>query len=123
MYNIRYYCCGLRHQTHNKLRKTLPVIPLVNDSERFLSTSWEISREEHRALQNRVHALEVFLREYVVDVKYLEKIDNIGKDEKKDLLVYNNNNNNNNNINNNNNNNNHHNNSVNASPLWHTQIP
>ncbi|CAI2173950.1 20307_t:CDS:2 [Funneliformis geosporum] len=75
------YSCGLRDRTHNKLRKELPVIPLVNDLE-ISNTSREISREEHIALQRRVHSLEVFLREYVVDVKYLKglKADDVIKE-------------------------------------------
>ncbi|CAI2163251.1 14166_t:CDS:10 [Funneliformis geosporum] len=65
---VQFYCCGIRNKTHNKLKKSLPVIPLVKSSERPLpSFSRDVSRDEHAALQQRVDALEVFLREYVVD--------------------------------------------------------
>ena len=68
-------CFGLRARIHNKLENSLPVIPLIDDFEESLPLpfSQEISREEYMALQNRVHALDVFLREYVVDVNCLEK--------------------------------------------------
>ncbi|CAI2182758.1 6340_t:CDS:2 [Funneliformis geosporum] len=72
---VQLYCCGIRNKTHNKLKKTLPVIPLVTSSEKPPpSFSRDVSRDEHAALQQRVDALEVFLREYVVDVNYLEDI-------------------------------------------------
>lgn len=68
------HSCGLRNRTQNKLRKELPIIPLINSNPGILNTSREISREEHIALQRRVHSLEVFLREYVVDIKYLKEL-------------------------------------------------
>ena len=71
-------CCGLRDRVHSKFENTLPVIPLIDDFEKLppLSSTKEISREEYTALQNRVHALDVFLREYVVEVDCLEKLRN-----------------------------------------------
>ncbi|CAG8651398.1 10170_t:CDS:10 [Funneliformis caledonium] len=72
---VQFYCCGVRKKARNKLIKSLPVIPLINNSERPQPpTSRDISRDEHAALQRRVDALEVFLREYVVDVNYLEAV-------------------------------------------------
>ncbi|CAI2179852.1 6883_t:CDS:2 [Funneliformis geosporum] len=65
-----HHSCGLRGRTHNKLRKELTVIPLVQNLG-VSSNPQEISRELI-ALQSRVNSLEVFLREYVVDVKYME---------------------------------------------------
>ena len=80
-----YCCCGLRDRIHNKIKNSLPVIPLVDDYKGSLplSSSKEISREEYIALQNKVHALDVFLREYVVDVKCLEKLRNDNSNDKK----------------------------------------
>ena len=83
---MQYYC-GLRDSIHKELKGALPVIPLVNDSEGLLSSSSpqlisleeHISREEHITLQNRVRALEIFLREYVVDVHCLETL--MGRDD------------------------------------------
>src|ERR1044072_5938135 len=73
---VQSYCCGLRRKTRHKLKKELSVIPLVSDPGQSPPVSQEVS---HRvtALQDRNNALEVFLREYVVDVKYLEKLKGI----------------------------------------------
>ncbi|CAG8648236.1 10601_t:CDS:2, partial [Funneliformis caledonium] len=68
------YSCGLRNRTQNKLRKELPVIPLINSNPEILNISRENSREELIALLHRVNSLEVFLREYVVDIKYLKEL-------------------------------------------------
>ncbi|CAI2164430.1 5934_t:CDS:2 [Funneliformis geosporum] len=79
---VQFYCCGLRNSTYNKLKKTLPIIPLINSSESPPPSSGDV------ALQQRVEAIEVFLREYVVDVNYLENAK--GHDEN-NLLPTNNN--------------------------------
>ncbi|CAG8679963.1 9955_t:CDS:2, partial [Funneliformis caledonium] len=62
---VQFYCYGIRKRAHNKLKKTLPIIPLVNSTPP--PSSRDAFRDEHAALQLRVDALEVFLREYVVD--------------------------------------------------------
>ncbi|CAI2171781.1 19868_t:CDS:2 [Funneliformis geosporum] len=63
------YCCGYR--TYNKFKNTLPVLPLVNSSS--LLTKPNPSLQDITELQDRLNSLEMFLMEYVVDVKYLEK--------------------------------------------------
>jgi len=37
-------CCGIHHRTHNKLKKTLPTIPLINSSLRVESNSFKMLR-------------------------------------------------------------------------------
>ncbi|CAG8511841.1 15568_t:CDS:2 [Funneliformis caledonium] len=73
------YCCGLSYRTYNKLKNSFPVLPLVNSSS--LMTKPNPSLQDIKELQDRLNSLEMFLKEYVIDVNYLEK------SEKMDLKV------------------------------------
>ena len=53
--------CKLQDNTYNDLERTISPFPLINSS-----SSEDITR--------RLDALENFLKEYVVDVDYLEKL-------------------------------------------------
>ncbi|CAI2171783.1 19869_t:CDS:2 [Funneliformis geosporum] len=68
---VQLYCCNLS-RFHNKLKQTLPTIPLVDPSP----------SQDVKVLQDRLSALEIFLKEYVIDVKHLENIKKIGDDYK-----------------------------------------
>ena len=70
-------CCGVHRETYNELKKTLPVIPLVNSSLQAESNSSIQDVSDIKELQNRLNALEIFLKEYVVDINYLEKMNRI----------------------------------------------
>ncbi|CAG8545933.1 1787_t:CDS:2 [Funneliformis caledonium] len=63
--------CGYGHRIHNKFKKTMPVLPLINPSS--LMTELNSSSPNVKELHDRLISLEIFLKEYVVDVKYLEK--------------------------------------------------
>ncbi|CAG8511877.1 15570_t:CDS:2, partial [Funneliformis caledonium] len=62
---VQQYCCNLTRY-HNKLKKTLPTIPFVDPSP----------SQNVKELQDRLNALEFVLKEYVVDVKHLENLNN-----------------------------------------------
>ena len=64
--------CGLKRRMRNELKKSFPVIPLIDSS--FLRAESNFSPQDVKELQDHLNALEMFLKEYVVDVNYLEKL-------------------------------------------------
>jgi len=54
-------CCKLQDNTYNDLERTISPFPLIHPS----------SSED---IRKRLGALENFLKEYVVDIDYLEKL-------------------------------------------------
>ncbi|CAG8441228.1 7568_t:CDS:2 [Acaulospora morrowiae] len=63
-----------RIKTQNKLRSTLPLIPLVNQDSTNISQNINDQSALVSHLQDRINALEMFLKEYVVDTEYLESL-------------------------------------------------
>ena len=75
---VQHYC-GLHRKTRNKLKRKLPVILFINSLDQESSL---ISRVED--LHVHLNALEIFLREYVVDINYLKTFKKI-RDDKESL--------------------------------------
>jgi len=65
---VQSHCCGLSRRTRDKFKNTFSEIPLINSSLE------NPSPQDFKELQDRLNTLEIFLKEYVVDVNYLEKI-------------------------------------------------
>ncbi|CAI2195619.1 952_t:CDS:2, partial [Funneliformis geosporum] len=63
--------CGLRRRTYNKLKRRIPVLPLINSSSSM--TELNSYSPDVKELRDRLISLEIFLKEYVVDINYLEK--------------------------------------------------
>ncbi|CAG8473123.1 3958_t:CDS:2 [Funneliformis caledonium] len=88
---IQSHCCGIKPKTQKKLRESLSILPLIDDSlSDHKGTAEEFSVEEFNQMKGRLKSLETLLREYVIDVKYLQSIENcnIRKAETKLLQVY-----------------------------------
>src|SRR6266498_4967332 len=75
---VQSCCCGLSRRTRDKLKDTFPEIPLINSSLED-SSSQDISHVKE--LQDRLNTLEVFLKEYIIDVKYLKKLNDRNDDK------------------------------------------
>ncbi|GES78850.1 galactose oxidase [Rhizophagus clarus] len=71
---VQSYCYGFSHLTKRKLKKTLPIIPFHEASSSNTEDSDLSLAEKVKMLQSKIDSLELFLREYVVDVDYLDKI-------------------------------------------------
>ena len=65
---MQSYCCGLGRRTHDKLKDTFSEILLINSS---LKNPYP---QDIKELQDFLNTLEIFLKDYVVDVKYLKKL-------------------------------------------------
>ena len=72
---VQLHCCGFSRISRNKLIKTFPVIPFLNisnpDDKNHHSRN-VLSLDEQNKL--RIDSLESFLKEYVVDVNYLDEV-------------------------------------------------
>ncbi|CAG8501146.1 7685_t:CDS:2 [Funneliformis caledonium] len=77
---IQFYYCGYSHRIYNKFKNTMPVLPLINSPS--LMTELNSSSPNVKELHDRLISLEIFLKEYVVDVRFLEK------SEKMDQIKY-----------------------------------
>jgi hypothetical protein len=63
--------------TQKKLKDSLPIVPFSNDTKDHQINSLSLA-ERNKLLLSRLNSLELFLQEYVVDVKYLSRIrDNV----------------------------------------------
>ena len=76
---VQSHCCGFSRMTQNKLKKTLPIIPFYNTLNLDTANSKDaFSLAEQNELipliLSRIDGLELFLQEYVVDVRYLRKL-------------------------------------------------
>ncbi|RIA84963.1 hypothetical protein C1645_831539 [Glomus cerebriforme] len=78
---VQLYCCGISRLTRNKLKKSLPTIPFFNTDIKDrppIHDLSDLSLDEKidliPKLQSRIDSLELFLRDYVVDVHYLDGI-------------------------------------------------
>ncbi|CAB4495224.1 uncharacterized protein OCT59_010266 [Rhizophagus irregularis] len=75
---VQSYCYGFSRLTRRKLKETLPIIPFYDKS--YTDANHDLSLDEKieliPLLQSRIDSLELFLREYVVDVNYLDNIQN-----------------------------------------------
>ncbi|CAB4386958.1 unnamed protein product [Rhizophagus irregularis] len=75
---VQSYCCGLSRLTRKRFQKTFPIIPFFDTSytntKNRDSSNHDLSLAEENEL--RINNLELFLREYVVDVHYLDGIRN-----------------------------------------------
>ncbi|RIA84951.1 hypothetical protein C1645_808518 [Glomus cerebriforme] len=71
---VQSYCCGFSYKTRKELKKTLPIIPFYDSSSPIIKNNPE--RKLSLAEQNelRIYSLELFLQEYVVDVRYLDGV-------------------------------------------------
>ncbi|CAB4495227.1 hypothetical protein RhiirA5_412867 [Rhizophagus irregularis] len=73
---VQLYCCGFSRLTRKKLKTTLPTIPFFDTMD--LNTKNHPSRhalslaEQNELILARIDSLELFLQEYVVDVRYLD---------------------------------------------------
>ncbi|CAI2169970.1 19650_t:CDS:2 [Funneliformis geosporum] len=74
--------CGLRRRTYNKFKKRIPVLPLINSSSSM--TELNSNSLDVKELRDHIISLEIFLKEYVVDVKFLEKSENIVQNDRSD---------------------------------------
>ncbi|CAI2168322.1 18060_t:CDS:10, partial [Funneliformis geosporum] len=75
---IQKYCCGIKPITQSKLRESLSILPLTDSS--LLDDKdkvEEVSVEEFNRMKEKLKSLEILLREYVIDVKFLQSIDNV----------------------------------------------
>ncbi|CAI2166478.1 7592_t:CDS:2 [Funneliformis geosporum] len=64
------------NQKQRKLRESLSILPLIDSSlYDHTDTAEEISVEEFYQMKGRLKSLEKLLREYVIDVKYLQSIE------------------------------------------------
>ncbi|CAI2172344.1 1734_t:CDS:2 [Funneliformis geosporum] len=70
---IQSFYSKTRHRTYNKFKKTIPVLPLINSHSSM--KEFDSSSPDVKKLHDRLLSLEIFLKEYVVDVKFLEKSD------------------------------------------------
>ena len=70
---VQNCCC--RKNSKQKLRNELSMIPLMVDGG-FVD-DFKGEREELEELQKTVDSLQTFLRDYVVDVQHLEKLDEL----------------------------------------------
>ncbi|GES92293.1 galactose oxidase [Rhizophagus clarus] len=75
---VQSYCCGFSRWTQKKLKDSLPIIPFsdVPDHIEVHQINSLSLFERNKLFLSRLNSLEIFLREYVVDVKYLNKIRN-----------------------------------------------
>ncbi|CAG8734465.1 2992_t:CDS:2, partial [Funneliformis caledonium] len=80
---LQYYC-GLRHRTHNKFKKTIPVLPLINTSSSM--TELDSYASDFKELRDRLISLEIFLKEYVVDIKFLEISEKMDQNDRNDNI-------------------------------------
>ncbi|CAG8588182.1 189_t:CDS:2 [Paraglomus occultum] len=78
---IHSYCCCFVRSTRPRLGELFPVLPLqssrlLDNSSTLdvLTSSSNLSFQDNRTLQQRLDALELFLKDYVVDQKYLEHL-------------------------------------------------
>ncbi|CAG8598598.1 8110_t:CDS:2 [Rhizophagus irregularis] len=72
---VQSYCCGISRFTQKKLNKIFPIIPFSDTSYKNFKKYppyHELSSDEQTEL--RINSLELFLREYVVNVHYLDGI-------------------------------------------------
>ncbi|CAB4416563.1 unnamed protein product [Rhizophagus irregularis] len=72
---VQSYCCGFSRITQKKLKKIFPIIPFSDTSYKNFKKYppyHELSSDEQTEL--RINSLELFLREYVVNVHYLDGI-------------------------------------------------
>ncbi|PKC67629.1 hypothetical protein RhiirA1_458175 [Rhizophagus irregularis] len=72
---VQSYFCGFSRFTQKKLKKIFPIIPFSDTSYKNFKKYppyHELSSDEQTEL--RINSLELFLREYVVDVHYLDGI-------------------------------------------------
>ena len=72
---MQSYCCGVKQKTQNKLKESLPIVPLVDSSLTDCKTTAtkEISTEE---LYQELKSLKILLREYIIDIRYLQNDEN-----------------------------------------------
>jgi len=77
---VQSHCCGLSARTRDKIKNKFSEIPLINSS---LENSPPQNISHIQGLQDRLNTLEIFLKEYVVDVNYLERLNN--RNDDKDL--------------------------------------
>ncbi|CAG8506054.1 18833_t:CDS:2 [Gigaspora margarita] len=71
---IHKYGCCLRNRTMNNLRKSLITLPLINyniQNSHLTTDNDEISIEQ---LESEINALELFLKDYVINAKQLENL-------------------------------------------------
>ncbi|PKY16278.1 hypothetical protein RhiirB3_428620 [Rhizophagus irregularis] len=72
---VQSYCCGFSRLTQNKLKDSLPIVPFSDDPNTKGHQINSLSlAEQNNLLLSRLNNLESFLQEYVVDVKYLDRI-------------------------------------------------
>ncbi|CAG8801175.1 24772_t:CDS:2, partial [Dentiscutata erythropus] len=60
------YGCGIKRSVQTKLKDSLECIPLVNRPKSTSLNNYD--------LKKRLDSLQLFLTEYVVDVRYFEEI-------------------------------------------------
>ncbi|CAB5384483.1 unnamed protein product [Rhizophagus irregularis] len=72
---VQSYCCGFSRLTQNKLKDSLSIVPFSDDPNTKGHQINSLSlAEQNNLLLSRLNNLESFLQEYVVDVKYLDRI-------------------------------------------------
>ncbi|CAG8722915.1 15111_t:CDS:2, partial [Funneliformis mosseae] len=74
---IQKNCCRIKSKTQSKLRKSLSILPLTDSS--ILDEKdkvEEVSVEEFNRMKEKLKSLEILLREYVIDVKFLQSVEN-----------------------------------------------
>ncbi|RGB29336.1 hypothetical protein C1646_766733 [Rhizophagus diaphanus] len=75
---VQLYCCGFSRLTRKKLKTTLPTIPFFDtmdpNTKNHPSRNALSLAEQYELILARIDSLELFLQEYVVDVRYLDGI-------------------------------------------------
>ncbi|CAI2169839.1 13916_t:CDS:10 [Funneliformis geosporum] len=70
---VQSRCCGIKRKTQSKLRDSLSILPLIDSSlSDRKSMAKEITMGE---MMEKLKSLETLLREYVIDIKYLQSIE------------------------------------------------
>lgn len=74
---VQSYCCCFAYQTKAKLREIYPVPPLIDTPGFPYATEQGSLSQVVVQLQRRHEVLEMFIREYVVDVRHLRDLNNV----------------------------------------------
>ncbi|CAG8638765.1 3356_t:CDS:1, partial [Paraglomus brasilianum] len=78
---VQMYCCCLARRTRKKFYQSFPVIPLQSSKPSITSLSTDSATSSSDilfqvvTLRNRLDAVELLLKDYVIDDTYLVKLD------------------------------------------------
>ena len=73
-------CCGIKNITHKKLKSRLSAIPFIDPTSLKNPPNPTLDYRV-KELQSRLTSLEIFLKEYVVDIDYLETLKMVNRND------------------------------------------